>query len=254
MSIDQQGGRERVEAHFEAWYDQAESDFRAATLNRLVAGMLPPGRILDVGCGAGGLLALLARDGRRVVGRDLSPSTIEVCRRYLAARGVQDVDLEAAGVEDLRVEPGSFDGVVALDVLEHIEDDLGAARALLDVLRPGGTAVVSMPAMSALYGPKDEAIGHWRRYDRDGFVALLERAGFEVEAVRFWNVLGVLPVWLSVRVLRRRVDESFRYGDRSGPQRLLNRVLRAWFTHVENRISPPRGLTLIGQVRRPLPQ
>ena len=128
-------------------------------------------------------------------------------------------------------------------MIEHIEDDHAALESVREALKPTGTLVLSVPALGALYGPKDVAVGHFRRYDRDQLVGLIERSGFRVVDLRWWNLVGVVPVWVSVR-RGRRLSEDFRYST-SRRQRLVNEVLRRWFESVENRWRPPVGLTLL---------
>jgi 2-polyprenyl-3-methyl-5-hydroxy-6-metoxy-1,4-benzoquinol methylase len=242
------GGREALEQHFERWVEESEQDFRTGSLNHLVAQVLKPGRTLDIGCGTGGLSAELMRDGHQVVSQDASPSIADLCRRYLGSQDLPADGVRVGLIEDM--DPAErFDSIVALDVIEHIEDDGVALRAMRRAIAPGGRLLLSVPSLSRLYGPKDVAVGHYRRYDRKELVALLEREGFTVESVRYWNAIGVLPVWLTVRVMRTRLDEGFRYGDRSRPQRLLNDILRLWFRHVEDKLRPPAGLTLIACAR-----
>ena len=83
--------------------------------------------------------------------------------------------------------------MVALDVIEHIEDDGAAVRAMRDALVPGGTLLITVPAVSRLYGPKDVAIGHYRRYDRDQLASLLEREELELQSLRWWNLSACQP-------------------------------------------------------------
>jgi SAM-dependent methyltransferase len=230
------------EDDLEGWVAHLESDFRANALNRLAVSLTPRGRVLDAGCGRGLLSAELIRSGREVVSLDPSPRRVEMCRAFLGRLGLDRTGVRRGGVEEIE-DPGSFDAVVSLDVIEHIEDDLGALRGMHRALKPTGSLVLSVPALPRLYGPKDLDVGHYRRYDRAGLSALLDRAGFEVRSSRYWNLLGVAPVWVRNR-RGERVDESFRYS-RSPAQRALNRALRVWFEQVENRIHPPVGLTVV---------
>jgi hypothetical protein len=119
-----------------------------------------------------------------------------------------------------------------------------------DALAPGGTLLITVPAVSKLYGPKDVAIGHYRRYDKDQLAGLLQREGLELQSLRWWNLIGVPAVWLTGRVLNRRLGEGFRYGDRSWAQRRLNDALRLWFQVAEARMRPPVGLTLLACAKR----
>ena len=242
------GGREALETHFEQWVDATESDFRTGSLNQLVAAALPVGRTLDIGCGTGGLTVELMRRGHRWSRRTPRPRSPTCAGAISASRACPTDAVRVGLIEDIDAAE-RYDNVVALDVIEHIEDDGAAVRAMRDALVPGGTLLLSVPALSALYGPKDVAIGHYRRYDRKYLVDLLEREGLRVESLRWWNVIGVPAVWLTSRVLRRRVDESFRYGERSWAQHRLNDLLRLWFQQVEARLRPPLGLTLIACAR-----
>ena len=243
------GGRRALETHFEQWVDATEADFRTGSLNQLVADALTPGRTLDIGCGTGGLSAELMRRGHEVVSQDASPAIAELCRRHLAEQGLPTDSVRVGLIEDIDASE-RYDNVVALDVIEHIEDDGAAVRAMRDALAPSGTLLLSVPAISRLYGPKDVAIGHYRRYDRGPLAELLEGEGLRLESLRWWNLIGVPAVWLTARLLRRRLDEGFRYGDRSRAQERLNDVLRWWFRVVEARLRPPLGLTLIACARR----
>ena len=230
--------------HYALWFLLIESDFRGASLNRLVAGMVKPGRILDAGCGTGGLTAELLRRGHQVVSLDDSPEMIAMCRQHLSKQGLPSDQVRLAKVEELS-NAGEFDTAICLDVIEHIEDDRQALANLRRCLKSDGRLILSVPALSSLYGPKDRAVGHYRRYDKRALLALLQGCGFAVERARYWNALGLLPVWASVKLFKKRLPEDFRYSGRSPLKQALNTALRLWFTGVENRIPWPLGLTLI---------
>jgi SAM-dependent methyltransferase len=85
---------------------------------------------------------------------------------------------------------GTIDYVYSLNVLEHIEDDLGVLRDWWTVLRPGGTVLVYVPAFRVLYGPMDSKVGHVRRYSRVELRTVLDRAGFLVERLEYADSLG----------------------------------------------------------------
>lgn len=230
------------EEDLESWFAWLEADFRGTTLNRLVLSTTPPGYVLNVGCGRGALTAELIRSGREVVSLDPAEHMVAMCRRFLERQQLDSTGVRLAGVEDIE-ERGTFDAVIALDVIEHIEDDLGALRSMREALKPTGTLVLSVPSLSWLYGPKDAELGHYRRYDKAVLVDRLAGSGFELRTCRYWNALGVVPVWLSKR-REKNLDVSFRHS-RSLALRAINRALRLWFQEVENRIRPPLGLTLL---------
>jgi SAM-dependent methyltransferase len=241
----EQAGRP-AEADLESWFAHLEADFRGTTLNRLVASMTPPGLVLNVGCGRGALTAQLIRSGREVVSLDPAEHMVAMCRGLLQRQQLDSTRVRLAGVEDIE-DHATFDAVIALDVIEHIEDDLGALKRIRRALKPTGTLVLSVPSLSRLYGPKDAEVGHYRRYDKGVLIARLERSDFELHTCRYWNAIGVVPVWLSKR-REKSVDDSFRYS-RSPAARAINRALRLWFQEVENRVRPPLGLTLLVTAR-----
>ncbi len=251
---DPESGKKVLEEHFASWFEHIESDFRSSSLNRLISRLVAPGRILDIGCGSGGLSAILLEQGNEVVSQDISQEMVSMCQSYLARKRLPARNVRLGGVEDI-TEVAEFDTVIALDVIEHIEDDRRALEIMRRCLKSTGRLVISVPALSRLYGPKDEQIGHYRRYDKPAFVALLQECGFVIESVRFWNFIGVLPVWQSVH-RRKRLSEGFRYSGRSALQQFVNRVLRGWFVYVENVVSMPIGLTLIAcaKLSPPIPQ
>lgn len=240
-----------LETHEIALTEVQLRDFRAANLFRLVsARLVPGGRVLDVGCGASGLVASLLERGVDASGIDASASIIEAAAGFLRARGLDASRVSTEPLSALVAQGATFDSVVSMDCLEHVEDDAAMLRDLVRVLRPGGTLVVTVPALMALYGERDRLQGHFRRYDRPMLRALAAEAPLELLELRYWNLLGVAPTYVSHRLLHRTVDESFRYGAPSLPKRLLRQALFTWFEQVENRFRPPLGMTLLLVARR----
>jgi len=160
----------------------------AALRYDLVQRMLPAGvtDVLEVGCGQGAAGARLAQR-HRYLGVEPDRQSWEVARRRIAAVGrgeVRNVTVDALGDE-------RFDLVCAFEVLEHIEDDAAALKEWASRLRAGGWLMLSVPAYQRRYGPADELVGHFRRYDPDAMVALLESCGFaEIEVRHYGFPLG----------------------------------------------------------------
>lgn len=159
-------------------------------------------RILDIGCGTGRNLVELDQIGA-AVGLDLESRALQLCRR----RG--DRPLVQACAESLPLRSESFDLVLALDLLEHLDDDLAGAREMLRVLRPNGIFVASVPAYTWLWGPQDDVSHHRRRYRPQDFARVLERAGFRIVRLTHTNLL-LLPLILAgrayLRARSKRVD------------------------------------------------
>jgi SAM-dependent methyltransferase len=152
-------------------------------------------RILDVGCGTGANLKMLAACGR-AEGVDISPQAVEFCRE----RGLDSVKLGAA--EQLPYEDGSFDVVTALDVVEHLDDDVAGLREMRRVLRPDGRVLLFVPAFMFLWGVQDDVSNHRRRYTLPSLLKAVEAAGFSIEWSSYANISFFLPVLLVRSVMR----------------------------------------------------
>jgi SAM-dependent methyltransferase len=152
-------------------------------------------RILDVGCGTGANLEMLAQFGE-TEGVDVSEDALAFCR----ARGLTKVTLGAA--EHLPYADGSFDLVTALDVVEHLDDDAGGLREMRRVLHPDGRALLFVPAFMWLWGVQDDVSHHRRRYTLPQLKARVREAGFEVERATYANVTFFAPI-LAGRLLMR---------------------------------------------------
>jgi SAM-dependent methyltransferase len=221
------------------------ADFRSDAIRRLVADRIQPGTVLDVGCGAGGLVAWLLEHGYDARGIDLSGPIVAAAQENLRACVLDPTRIREASTDTLVKEGELADNIVSMDCLEHIEDDSSAFASLVSAVRPGGRLIVTVPAMPSLFGAKDRAIGHYRRYTPQRLKELADRHPLRVEELKYWNLLGVAPTFVAVRLFDRAVDESFRYGEAGAGRRALRRGLSAWFRHVENRLKPPVGLTLL---------
>jgi SAM-dependent methyltransferase len=133
---------------------------------------------------------------------------------------------------DLELNP-SFDLVCAFEVLEHLEHDVEELKRWRRLLHPGGHVLVSVPAHRSRFGPADEAVGHYRRYDRGDLNSLLTRAGLEVLWIEAWGLgLGHLLEWLRHRLasnLRQAsaVESSARSGRWMQPGGFPSRALFA---------------------------
>jgi SAM-dependent methyltransferase len=97
-----------------------------------------------------------------------------------------------------------FDSIVIVNVLEHIEDDIQELEIAKSVLKPDGKIFIFVPAMPSLYGSMDAISGHFRRYRQSELKAVIRAAGLQTRTIRYFDPIGVLPYWLSYRVLNRK--------------------------------------------------
>lgn len=225
------------------WYYRA---LHARILQRL-ATWAQSEPVLDAGCGTGGLLRRMERDGvvRHATGVDFSPLACELSRTRTQAR-IVEADLTA-----LPFSEGEFGAVVSADVLYHIPDDMGALRELRRVLRPGGVLIVNVPAYRWLWSYHDEAVHSQRRYNRAELRDKLEAAGFELQSITHWNML-LLPLV----VFRRKVLPAPKHGsdvEAYAPwlNRMLGGVLRFEGILLELCKSLPAGSSLLAVARKP---
>lgn len=205
-------------------------------------------RILDLGCGTGGNLAMLAQFGE-VLGAELDAQAAQLAH----ARGVAPV-VRGQLPDGLPLAPGRFQCVTMLDVLEHIDDDRAVLRAVYELLAPGGQLLVTVPAFPFLWGPHDEAHHHQRRYCARPLRRLLEDSGLRVERLSYYNSWLFPPV-AAVRLLRRwsGIGATDAGAELVLPPAPLNAVLATLFAserHWLVRATLPFGVSLIAQARR----
>jgi SAM-dependent methyltransferase len=152
-------------------------------------------RILDVGCGTGANLELLSKFGE-AEGVDVSIDALEFCKQ----RGLSSVRKGEA--EKLPYADDSFDLVTALDVVEHLDDDVAGLKEMQRVLRPGGHALLFVPAFMFLWGVQDDISHHRRRYTSRQLRSAVTAAGLKVERITYANMSFFFPI-LIVRTLMR---------------------------------------------------
>jgi SAM-dependent methyltransferase len=188
----------------------------AATLERLAAAprfnrwmfeRLAPWvgtQVLEIGSGIGNLSTFLA-DRPHVTLTDTEPYYLERLReRFRDSPNVAVTRLYLPDV-DGALAAERFDTVVCLNVLEHVADDVGSLRAIRPLLQPRGRLILLVPALPALFGSLDEALGHQRRYTPRALRDRLAAAGFRARHVEYFNLAGIPGWWLTGRVLRRRM-------------------------------------------------
>jgi SAM-dependent methyltransferase len=143
-------------------------------------------KILDVGCGTGANLEMLANFGASE-GVDVSDDALEFCR----AKGLT---VHKGLAEKLPFADESFDIVTALDVVEHLDDDVAGLKEMHRVLKTGGKTLIFVPAFMWLWGVQDDISNHRIRYTKKQIVARLEKSGFTIERATYANWTFFAPI------------------------------------------------------------
>lgn len=182
------------------WVPSIRYLLRRARVLRLLRSWQGERAALEVGCGSGALLVELARSGFHCAGLESSPEAYARAKELAEHFGV---DL-ALGEEPEEGFDRSFDLVCALDVLEHVEDDVGALATWARWLKPGGKLLLSVPAHRNRWGPGDVWAGHFRRYDRAHFREIIEGRGLRIEHFECYGFPAAnLTEWIGKGSYRR---------------------------------------------------
>lgn len=162
------------------WW-QARTRLTLKLLDQL--GLLAPARVIDVGCGWGTTLVALEEHGYATTGADISRQALDRLDR--ADRSLVELDLAGPWSPPHGWQP--FDVVLALDVIEHIDDDAAAVARLAQLVRPGGTVIVSVPALPDLFTEFDAIQGHRRRYLPATLRAAFGQSGLILDRTFWWG-------------------------------------------------------------------
>jgi SAM-dependent methyltransferase len=204
----------------------------------------PSGRVLEIGAGVGNLARHYVDHVDEAV--LLEPAVNLRGRLEQAFRGHATVHVVSALLEQVcgkRVagvsfELATFDTIVLINVLEHVDDDRAMLGRIRSLLRPGGSLLLFVPALRWLYGSLDALVHHRRRYTREELRAVVASADLQVSFLRYFDVLGVLPWFVAGRVVkRRRFDEL--------AAKLYDRTAVPLGERIERHLPPPLGKNLI---------
>jgi 2-polyprenyl-3-methyl-5-hydroxy-6-metoxy-1,4-benzoquinol methylase len=202
-------------------------------------------RVLEVGCGVGSIIELLG-ERELICGIDVDEEVLAYTSARFPNRTRFDfrrLDFSALSASEINsMRETGFDTIVSLNVLEHIRDDVGALRAMREIVHPGGQLVLLVPAHPALYGEYDRLDGHFRRYTKRTFTSVLRTAGFTKYSLRYFNAVGALGWWTKYKLLRSSIHGS-------GDFQLMNAAIQV-LQPLERIISPPFGLSVTAIVTR----
>jgi SAM-dependent methyltransferase len=193
---------------FERLAQEEPTSFWFRSRNRLIIQLLTKHfaqarSVLEVGCGTGFVLSGIseARPELEVVGSELHPEGLAFAQRRLPKADLYQMDARHIPFQS------EFDVVLALDVIEHIEDDEAVIAEMFKAARPGGGAIVSVPQHPRLWSANDDFSHHKRRYTRSELRSKLRNAGFEVR--RLTSFVSLLLPLMAVSRARQRSLKTF---------------------------------------------
>jgi SAM-dependent methyltransferase len=205
--------------------------------------------LVDAGCGTGTLLIEMA-SRCQVIGLDGYEESITRARPRVEAVGGKVL---IANLEQIDLPDGCAAVVTALDVLEHLDDDVAALHEITRLLRPAGLLIVTVPALPFLWSDWDEALHHRRRYTRKQFLALIQQPGLEVLRCVYFNTV-VFPFVALIRMSRKL------WSPIPGRERAEDRIPSPWLNSLLFQalvkpacwqwFHPPIGVALLAVIRR----
>jgi SAM-dependent methyltransferase len=234
--------------------DVASRDYAVSELVRTLGAR--PVSIMEVGCSAGHLLADMRRSlpNASLTGGDYTLGTLI----KLGAK-MPDIPLVRFNLAASPLPSDSYDAMVLLNVLEHIEDDVAATGHIARMLKPGGVAVIEVPAGPELFDDYDRQLQHFRRYTLRGICGVIERAGLVVERRNYLGALIYPAFYLAKKLSQIRPKSDAHRKEHvenaiSATSRfnIVGHAVMSLEQTISNHITFPRGIRCVVTARKPL--
>lgn len=199
----------------------------------------PENILIDVGCGTGSFL--FEWNGSKSFGVDSSHEALKFSRNKIGEKLIQ------GNLPSLPIKRNSISIVVALDVLEHCEDDAGSLKELFNILCPGGILIATVPALPCLWSDWDITLHHYRRYTKKSLIDIVP-TDITIKRCTYINEVGLIPIFI-IRTLRKY--RLFSAGKKRAEDIMLppfiNNILHNCFVWLScrTRYKPPLGLSLL---------
>lgn len=212
---------EMAETESRHWWFTARRDILARMIGLL--DLPKSANILEVGCGTGGNLDMLAKFGK-VSALEMDDTARDIALKKTGNR----YDIRSGYCPDvIPFKDQRFDLICMFDVLEHIEQDADTLKALKQLLEKNGRILLTVPAYQWLYGAHDEFLHHKRRYSANQLRSTIAAAGLRSVKMSFFNTI-LFPLAAIVRLKDKLVGNTTATGT-SVPPALLNIVFRKIF-------------------------
>jgi ubiquinone/menaquinone biosynthesis C-methylase UbiE len=200
---------------------------------------------LEVGCGTGSNLRVLVTAGLEPIGLDRSIYALTLVQNK------ENSPLLAGDLNDLPLKAKSIGLIIAMDILEHLDDDTRGIDESYRVLKENGLLILTVPAFKFLWGIQDRVTGHKRRYMRKQIVNRLKGMGFEILKSSYFNFFLFFPILIArwmIRLFRLQIESE---NEINSP--LINHLLKALFSmeiHALKYVSFPFGVSIFCIARK----
>lgn len=221
------------------WWFAARSEIVRSIIEKF-GGLKSGDTILDVGCGTGAILSQLSKK-YNTVGIDMSPLAVE----YSKKRGLKDVSVMR--VQEFPRERYNVRAALLLDVIEHIDDDIGVLRTVREILEPDGRVIITVPAYPWLWSAHDLANHHVRRYTARTLRQTLDRAGLEPVKLTYYNTF-LFPLAVVKKMIDRRLSKEEASKGVDQPSGFVNGLFRWVFASERAFVASmrfPYGVSLL---------
>jgi len=230
---------------YELHYNQEKSHWWFCARRKIVLDIvrkLHGERIIEFGCGAGAMLQELS-ETKDVTGLDVSPFALDYSKQVFNGKLIQ------ASLEDELPFKNEYDIGLALDVIEHIEDDLTALKNMEKVVSRGGRLILTCPAFNFLWSAHDDSNEHKRRYTSRELKTLIRQTGFEVECITYYN-FWLFPIVAAIKCIFKllRIDDTSSeivYAKPPFFNELLYMIFASERFFISRKIKLPFGVSLL---------
>ncbi|MFJ6199871.1 class I SAM-dependent methyltransferase [Micromonospora sp. NPDC092111] len=195
---------------------------------------------IEIGSGLGDYALEWARHVPRFTATEADPDRLVALKERLA----DEPTIEVREMLLPHPEGGDYSAAVSYNVLEHIEDHVGALSSMKDLVRPGGAVIIIVPAFQFAMSPADVATGHVRRYTKQTLTAAMTSAGLRVETMHYANALGLIGYFMATKV--------FRLMPKEGPMvKVYDTLVLPATKAAEQLVRPPFGQSVFAVARVP---
>jgi 2-polyprenyl-3-methyl-5-hydroxy-6-metoxy-1,4-benzoquinol methylase len=169
------------------------------------------GNILEVGSGVGTYSKKIAKDygGNEIILSDIDDEYVQKLNDiYSSDQNVKAIQLDLNKPTDFEKIDKKIDSVIALNVLEHVEDDVAALENIYELLEPGGKFIVLVPAHKFLFNCVDTSLGHFRRYTKKELLKKISGTKFRIRKVFYFNFAAIIGWYVNGNILKKKISEG----------------------------------------------